>query len=179
MQILPLRVSCLCANSLLEHVTMITTATCKAICMQEGPLVGWGFPGFPLPHKLWGTDGALRPLPASPPHSPALAGPGIPVVADHSARWTGYIGGDTAGFSLLLLFGFFVQRYRLLINNGGTFTASRASRCSQVHSIISHDRIKDSFFTQSCPRGRTTRNGQSSSPRRRRYSIWTSTLSRT
>jgi hypothetical protein len=61
MQILPLRVSCLCANSLLEHVTMIATATCKAICMQEEPLVGWGFPGFPLPHKLWGTDGALRP----------------------------------------------------------------------------------------------------------------------
>jgi hypothetical protein len=112
MHILPLRVLCLCANSLSEHVTMITAATCKAICMQEGPVVGWGFPGFSLPHKLWGIDGALRPLPASPPHSPASAGPKIPVGADHSARWSGYIGGDAAGFCLLLLFGFFVQRYR-------------------------------------------------------------------
>jgi hypothetical protein len=136
MQILPLRVSCLCANSLLEHVTMIATATCKAICMQEGPLVGWGFPGFPLPHKLWGIDGALRPLPASHPHSPALARLGIPVVADHSVRWTGYIGGDTAGFSFPLLFEIFVHHYRYSFRHGRPFTASRASCCSQVHFMI-------------------------------------------
>jgi hypothetical protein len=67
------------------------------------------------------------------------------VVADHSVRWTGYIGGDTAGLSLLLLFGFFVQHYRRLINNGRTFTASRASCCSQVHLIISHNSIKYSY----------------------------------
>jgi hypothetical protein len=59
MQILPLRVSSLCPNLLPNEVTMIKTATCEMICMQERLLVGWDFPGFLLPHSLWGIERLL------------------------------------------------------------------------------------------------------------------------